>query len=138
MHLIGDLLQSVGVIIAAIVIIYEPSYLIVDPICTFLFSVLVMFTTIPTFIKCMKILMEQTPCEIRVDHLRAGIMKIPHVSSIEDFHVWALAGDKYFMSAHIKVDFTDSESVGSIRKINQRCQELAQNHNVCHATFEIN
>jgi Co/Zn/Cd efflux system component len=57
-HMIGDLIQSIGVIIAAIIIMFKKDWLIVDPICTFLFSILVLFTTVPTFGKCMGILME--------------------------------------------------------------------------------
>lgn len=48
-HLIGDLLQSVGVIIAAIVVITKPEWKIIDPICTYLFSLLTLATTIPVF-----------------------------------------------------------------------------------------
>jgi len=60
-HAIGDLLQSIGVIIAAIVISIWPNAKIVDPICTYLFSVLVMFTTVPVFRDCISVLMEQQP-----------------------------------------------------------------------------
>ena len=45
-HLLGDLLQSVGVIIAAVVIFFWPNMSIVDPICTFLFAIIVLITTI--------------------------------------------------------------------------------------------
>ena len=100
-HLIGDLLQSIGVIIAAIIIMFKPDWMIVDPICTFLFSVLVMFTTIPTFIQCTHYLMECTPTEVRTDMIRAEILALPEVAEIHDFHVWGLAGDKYLLSAHI-------------------------------------
>lgn len=44
-HVLGDILQSVGVFIAALVIYFRPEWKIADPICTFIFSVLVMFTT---------------------------------------------------------------------------------------------
>ena len=100
-HLIGDLLQSIGVIIAALVIMYKPNWLIVDPICTFLFSVLVMFTTIPTFLQCVGYLMECTPTEVRSDLIRSEILALPEVERLDDFHVWGLAGDKFFLSAHV-------------------------------------
>lgn len=44
-HVIGDVIQSVGVFVAAIVIYFWPQYAIVDPICTFIFSIIVLFTT---------------------------------------------------------------------------------------------
>lgn len=44
-HVIGDVIQSVGVFMAAGVIYFWPQYAIVDPICTFVFSIIVLFTT---------------------------------------------------------------------------------------------
>lgn len=66
MHAVGDLLQSVGVIIASIVIYTDPRYKVADPICTYIFSIIVMFTTIPVFQDCFRILMEHTPEDVDV------------------------------------------------------------------------
>lgn len=60
------MVQSVGVIAAAIIIKVKPEWQIADPICTFLFSVLVLFTTVPIFIDCTGIIMENTPSEIDI------------------------------------------------------------------------
>jgi len=58
---IGDIIQSIGVIIAASIICIWPEAKIADPICTYLFSLLVLFTTVPVVKDCVKILMEGTP-----------------------------------------------------------------------------
>ena len=63
-HMVGDMVQSVGVIIAAIIIYIKPDWTIADPICTFLFSILVMFTTVPIFKDCVHFLMETAPEDI--------------------------------------------------------------------------
>jgi len=60
-HIIGDILQSIGVLIAAGVIFFWPSLTICDPICTFVFSIIVMFTTVPIVKDCIRVLMEGTP-----------------------------------------------------------------------------
>lgn len=57
-HVIGDFLQSVGVLVAALVIFFKPEYSIVDPICTFLFSVLVLITTFNIIKDVLNVLME--------------------------------------------------------------------------------
>jgi hypothetical protein len=44
-HIIGDIVQAIGVLIAAILIYACPEWQVIDPICTFMFSILVMFTT---------------------------------------------------------------------------------------------
>ena len=57
-HVIGDFVQSVGVFTAALIIYFKPEWKIVDPICTFIFSVLVLCTTISILRNTMNVLME--------------------------------------------------------------------------------
>jgi solute carrier family 30 (zinc transporter), member 2 len=45
-HVVGDFIQSLGVFIGALVIYFKPEWNIIDPIITFLFSILVLATTI--------------------------------------------------------------------------------------------
>lgn len=45
-HVVGDFVQSCGVFIAALIIYFQPQWKFIDPICTFLFSILVLITTL--------------------------------------------------------------------------------------------
>lgn len=72
-HVVGDMLQSIGVIIAAILITIYPEAKIADPICTYIFSILVIFTTIPVSKDCMRILMEAQPSTVDAAALRVSI-----------------------------------------------------------------
>lgn len=74
-HLLGDLVQSIGVIIAALIIFFKPEWTLADPICTFLFSILVMLTTVPIFKDCIAILME-TSSEVDSKNLRSSLAKV--------------------------------------------------------------
>ena len=60
-HVIGDFVQSLGVFTAALIIYFKPEWKIVDPICTFIFSVLVLCTTISILRNTMNVLMEGNP-----------------------------------------------------------------------------
>ncbi|KAF4527912.1 hypothetical protein B566_EDAN011303 [Ephemera danica] len=60
-HVVGDLIQSIGVFAAALTIFFKPEWRIVDPICTFLFSVLVLMTTMAIIRDTMQVLMEAMP-----------------------------------------------------------------------------
>ena len=97
--------------------------------------------------------MEATPSEVRTDHIRGDILALPEVEAIDDFHVWALAGDKFFLSAHIalKEDLSKSNLLKDedneagetlrglqvIRKVHAKCQAIAVKQNICHSTFQI-
>jgi zinc transporter 2 len=64
LHALGDMLLSVGVCIAGIIIYIDDSWWIADPICTYIFSIIVFFTVGPITKRCVNILMESSPPEI--------------------------------------------------------------------------
>lgn len=101
LHVLGDMLMSVGVIIAATVVYMNPALTIADPICTYLFSVIICFTTVPVFKDCIKVMMEGTPDHINVETLMEEIFAIEGVEEIHDFHVWSISVGKFALSAHI-------------------------------------
>lgn len=83
-----------GVLIASIVIMVKPSWTIVDPICTVLFSILVMFTTYRLVWDSLGILMEGTPTHIDPEEIESGLLEIPGVVLVHDLHVWNLTAGK--------------------------------------------
>ena len=74
-HIIGDIIQSVGVVIAALIIYFYPDMIIVDPICTFFFSIIVFFTTINITKTCLNILMESCPEKYQVEKIELALRK---------------------------------------------------------------
>jgi zinc transporter 2 len=75
-HVIGDLVQSVGVVLAAVFIMIWPQYDIIDPICTFVFSIIVVCTTIPILCDCIRVFMEGTPAGINPDKILEDLHKV--------------------------------------------------------------
>jgi zinc transporter 2 len=100
-HILGDILQSIGVIIAAIIIISFPSMTRVDPVCTFVFSVIVIFTTVPITRDCVRILMEGTPKEFKAENFTMKVRSIKGVTSVKNLHVWSVSQGKNLMTCHI-------------------------------------
>ena len=96
--------MSVGVVIASVIIFIDPSLKIVDPICTYLFSVIVCFTTIPVSRACIRVMMEATPPEVDIEELIFDLEKVPGVEEIHDFHIWSISVGKSSLSCHIKSD----------------------------------
>ena len=66
LHVLGDMIMSVGVVIAAIIIYLRPDWKIADPICTYIFSIIVCFTVKPIIKSCIQVLMEGSPQEINI------------------------------------------------------------------------
>lgn len=132
-HILGDMVQSIGVITASVILKFktEPEWQKVDPICTYIFSVLVLMTTVPIFCDCIKIVMEATPTEIDVEQLYNDILKLKTVEEVHDFHCWSLAGGKYVMTCHIRSGFGDEV----IRDINRICK--GTQYGIFHSTIQV-
>ncbi len=62
--MLGDAITSIGVIIASLIIYIKPEYKIADPLITFVFSVIVLFTTLPVVNDSLVILLEGAPEEL--------------------------------------------------------------------------
>lgn len=90
-HALGDALFSLGVIIASLIIFFKPEWKIVDPICTFIFSIIVLYTTLRILKDSIFVLMEATPAHVDVERLKQELNKIPGVKDLHCFHVWLLS-----------------------------------------------
>ncbi|XP_065324352.1 proton-coupled zinc antiporter SLC30A2-like [Gordionus sp. m RMFG-2023] len=99
-HVIGDLVQSFGILIAAFVIYYRPDLKIADPICTFIFSFLVILTTLSILKDIVMILMEATPSDIKYAHVKQSLLTIPGLTSIHDLKIWCLTSEKKIAIFH--------------------------------------
>jgi len=69
-HIIGDIIQSIGVVIAAGLIYYDPRLSMADPILTFIFTLLCILTTVPILRDCIRQLLESTPSSVDLYRLK--------------------------------------------------------------------
>ena len=100
-HVLGDAIQNVGVLIAGGIIFLFPNFSIADPICTYIFSIIVGLTTIRILKDCIFVLMEGSPIAVDIDELEADLKNIKGVKEIHDLHVWSLSIGKMSLSCHI-------------------------------------
>ncbi|KAF5281321.1 hypothetical protein FQA39_LY17833 [Lamprigera yunnana] len=101
-HVIGDLLQSIGVLIAAIIIKIFPNAEVADPICTLLFSIIVVYATLRVAYDTIKILLEASP-KLKID-LKSLLGNIQGVRHVHGIHVWSLSPGKEAIAVHLAVD----------------------------------
>lgn len=102
-HVLGDLIQSVGVLVAAVIIKFKPEWKLADPISTFFFALLVLITTFNILRECLSVLMEGTPNDVDVDEVERTLLQIPGVGTVHSLNVWALTTDKNILSVHLTV-----------------------------------
>ena len=101
LHVLGDLLNSIGVILASTIILIWPNLWYVDPICTYFFSLIVFYTTIKTFIRCMATFLEASPEDKDYEEIQESLLKIQGVNEVHDLHVWSISQDKCALTVHL-------------------------------------
>lgn len=74
-----------------------------DPICTFLFSGLVMLTTFAIVRDALMVLMEGKPSGVDFEQVSETFMGIDGVQRIHNLRIWALSLDKVALSAHLAI-----------------------------------
>lgn len=102
-HVIGDFVQSVGVLLSAVIIKFYPDAKLVDPVCTFVFSVIVFFTTIKIMRESIGILMDAVPSTINVAKLEKEMRCVDGVQSVHHLTVWSVSVDWNVMAVHLVV-----------------------------------
>lgn len=132
-HAVSDMIMSIGVIIASVIIYYKPDWQVADPICTFVFSVIVCVTVVPITKKCIHILMEGAPPKEKVNiaELVEEIKKCDPQMEMHDLHVWSITNSKIAMSCHIR---TNKNTQQVLKDVSTLCREKFK---IGHSTIQI-
>ncbi|HZK78833.1 MAG TPA: cation diffusion facilitator family transporter [Gemmatimonadaceae bacterium] len=99
LHVLGDLLASVGTVVAAVLIRYT-GWLIADPIASFLTTALIIRGAWALVRESVDILLEAVPKHIDLEAVRAQLEAIPGIEAVHDLHVWSVTPRMVAMSAH--------------------------------------
>ncbi|KAI4368870.1 hypothetical protein MLD38_017378 [Melastoma candidum] len=134
LHIKADLIQSVGAMISGAIIWVAQNWLAVDlMISTLIFSVLVLWTTLPLVRTIFYIMMERTPPEIDADAIQDNLKHIKAVDNVRDLHVWAVTPGKVVMSCRIVAE----SGVGRnevVSNIEDYCLSMYKIH---HITIQV-
>ena len=135
LHLIGDTLSSVAVIVGGILIYFFDVYW-VDPLITVLISIYIIKETISVLIETYNILMQGTPKNINLKEIQRRIEKIQEISGIHHVHAWNLSDKEIHFEAHIdlKKDLRLSESEKVLLKVKEM---LNRRFGITHVTLQM-
>jgi cobalt-zinc-cadmium efflux system protein len=133
LHVLGDLLGSVGAIVAAITI-WLTGWMPIDPILSVLVSLLILRSARALLTRTFNILMEGTPDGIDLQDLQADLVgTVPGLAKVGHLHVWSLSSGQTMATLDIAlVQGADPAVVTSAVK-----QRLVEAHDIGHATVEV-
>ncbi|KAJ3380666.1 hypothetical protein HDU80_002037 [Chytriomyces hyalinus] len=93
-HIIGDLLGSISIFIAAVTLMFRPQWTIVDPLCTIFFSLIIFAASFGLVKQYFLILMETTPEAISVQAVTDHLLDIPGITGVPSLRIWSLTHGK--------------------------------------------
>ena len=133
LHFLGDLLNSVGVIISSIVI-YFTNFVYIDIIMSVLISVIIFTGGYKISKEAFFILMEAVPSEVDLNTLRKELLNIDGIKNIHELHVWKNDNEEISFTAHILLD--NYEKHNNYRIINEIKEKLTV-YDIFHMTVQI-
>jgi cobalt-zinc-cadmium efflux system protein len=102
LHLAGDLLNSVGVLVSGGLIALT-GRLAIDPIVSFLIAATIVWSAIRLCREAVHILLEGVPRHLSVPDVEGALGKVPGVEAVHDMHVWTITSGMVALSCHIVV-----------------------------------
>lgn len=110
LHVIGDMLGSVGAIAAALLMIFF-GWGIADPIASLIVAVLILISGWRVTKDSLHILMEGAPEQIYFEDVKAALLKVPNVKNVHDLHVWSITSGMPMFSCHISLEGRDAHDL---------------------------
>lgn len=135
LEVLGDLLGSVAVIVAAVVIALS-GFQLADPIASVLVALMILPRAWTLLRETLDILLEATPKGVDLDDIRAHVLDTPGVIDVHDMHVWTITSGSPVMSAHVVVE--DAVAAGDHSGVLDGLAEcLIEHFDVEHCTFQV-
>jgi cobalt-zinc-cadmium efflux system protein len=134
LHVLGDLLSSIGVIVAAI-LVYLFDLQQADPIISIAISVIILYGSFRIISQSVYILLEFAPGNIDLAEVRMELMKVNGVIDVHDMHAWTLASGVYALSAHVQVV---DQPLSTCSCVIQDCERILKDKfKISHTTIQL-
>ncbi len=131
-EVLSDMLTSIGVIVAGIIMLTTGWYY-ADPLISAGIGLFILPRTWMLLKDAVGVLLEGTPSDVNVTALREGVSGLPGVAGVHDLHVWSLTSGVNAMSVHAVLDdgATHDEVLTRVQ------QHVTSNFKISHVTVQV-
>ena len=134
LHIVGDLISSVGVIIGGIIISLT-GWFPIDPILSIMIGLIILKGAYSVVKETAAILLEAVPKHIDLEKLIQEVKTIEGVKSFHDVHVWTITSGLYALSGHVQIQ--DQQISESTRILEVIQKHLMQRYKINHTTLQL-
>jgi len=133
LHVIGDTVSSVAVIVAAAWITFT-GQVIADPILSGIIAILIVISAARILRETVSILLQFTPQSVDFDAVVADMTTVNGVDGVHHVHLWSLCSDINVLDAHV---YSCERDVDKIEQIKQEIKERLKKYRILHSTLEF-
>jgi cobalt-zinc-cadmium efflux system protein len=132
LHVLSDLLGSIGVALAGAVILLT-GWTAADTVASVVIAALILIGSWALVREAVDVLMEACPAHIDVEALRRALERVPGTGEVHDLHVWSLTTGHYALSAHAVIDrcVRDDDVLAAMADV------CAREFHIDHVTIQI-
>jgi cobalt-zinc-cadmium efflux system protein len=135
-HMAGDALSSLAVVIAGAILLVAPSATWLDPAAALVITAVILVQAIRVVRGSVAVLLESTPPDLDPAAVASAMAEVTGVSQVHDLHAWSLSSDVRVLSAHVVVaghpSLEEAQATGERVK-----QAVARRFAIAHATLEL-
>lgn len=133
LHVLSDLLGSIGAIVAAGVIL-ATGWTPIDPLLSVLVAGLILRSAWRLLQQSTRILMEASPESVDPDALRAALVgAVPHVHDVHDIHCWSLTTGQTMLTLHMRLERGADASAA----LQEAKRVLAARFDIAHSALQL-
>lgn len=136
LEVMGDLVGSAAVIVAALVILLT-GWMPADAVASLFIAAMIIPRAIVLLREVFSVLAESAPKGTAVSEIRTHLLAYDGVTGVHDVHVWQLTRGAPVFTAHVSVDPTAMTDGRSARLLSEMQACLADHFDVAHSTFQI-
>jgi cobalt-zinc-cadmium efflux system protein len=132
LEVMGDFAGSAAVVVAAIVIALT-GWTPADAVASAVIGLLIIPRTWRLLRDAVDVLLEATPKGIKLDEVRAHVLRAKGVADIHDLHAWTISSGMNVVSAHVVLD----EGADPPAVLDELCRCLSGDFDIEHSTFQL-
>ena len=133
LHLLGDCLGWVAVLIASAVMLFVEIPLL-DPILSVCISLYILYNVVHNLIVAFRVVLEGVPANVDYKALKANVEALPGVAHLEELRVWSMDNEHHVAEVHLTTTLTTLDEVETLKK---SLRTILERDGVMMSTIEI-
>ncbi|KAI9336159.1 cation efflux family-domain-containing protein [Obelidium mucronatum] len=117
---IADLMGSLSIVLAALLLLWKPDWVILDPLCTLLVGTVTLLAPFALLGRNLRVLLEGTPMHLDIEAIKSTLLMIPAIKNIDLIRVWSLTEGRDCCAVVLSVCEDDIQKIHVLESFNEK------------------